>query len=52
MLKDLRLAQDSARAAGAGTPLGAEAAALYALYAAHGNSEQDFSGIIRFLRGA
>ena len=52
MLKDLRLAQDSAREAGTGTPLGAEAAALYGLYVAHGNGDRDFSGIVRFLRGA
>jgi len=52
MLKDLRLAQDAARAAGTATPLGAQAAALYGLYAGHGNGAKDFSGIIRFLRGS
>jgi 3-hydroxyisobutyrate dehydrogenase len=51
MLKDLKLAQDAARASGAATPLGAEAAALYGLYVAHGAGHGDFSGIIRFLRG-
>jgi 3-hydroxyisobutyrate dehydrogenase len=51
MLKDLKLAQDAARSAGAATPLGAEAAALYDLYCAHGNGAKDFSGIIRFVRG-
>ncbi len=51
MLKDLQLAQDAARASGAVTPLGAEAAALYALYAAQGEGARDFSGIIEFLRG-
>src|SRR5215203_4863764 len=51
MLKDLKLAQDAARSAGVATPLGAEAAALYGLYAAHGEAARDFSGIIRFLRG-
>jgi 3-hydroxyisobutyrate dehydrogenase len=51
MLKDLKLAQDAARASGAATPLGAEAAALYGLYCAHGNAGTDFSGIIRFVRG-
>jgi 3-hydroxyisobutyrate dehydrogenase len=51
MLKDLKLAQDAARAAGASTPLGAEAAALYGLYAGQGEAGRDFSGIIRFLRG-
>jgi 3-hydroxyisobutyrate dehydrogenase len=52
MLKDLKLAQDAARTAGAATPLGAAAAALYGLYAAHGEAGRDFSGIIGFLRGA
>jgi 3-hydroxyisobutyrate dehydrogenase len=52
MLKDLKLAQDAARTAGAATPLGAEAAALYDLYCAHGNGAQDFSGIVRFVRGS
>jgi 3-hydroxyisobutyrate dehydrogenase len=51
MLKDLRLAQDAAQASGAATPLGAEAAQLYASFAAQGGAGLDFSGIIRFLRG-
>jgi 3-hydroxyisobutyrate dehydrogenase len=54
MLKDLRLAQEAAHAGGAGgaaTPLGAQAAALYQLFVAHGEGGRDFSGIIRFLRG-
>jgi 3-hydroxyisobutyrate dehydrogenase len=51
MLKDLKLAQEAAQTSGASTPLGAEAAALYGLYAAHGLGSEDFSGIIRFLRG-
>jgi 3-hydroxyisobutyrate dehydrogenase len=51
MLKDLKLAQDAARASGGSTPLGAEAAALYGLYVSHGHAASDFSGIIRFLRG-
>ncbi|MBV9630048.1 MAG: NAD-binding protein, partial [Xanthobacteraceae bacterium] len=51
MLKDLKLAQEASRASGATTPLGAQAAALYGLYAAHGLGAEDFSGIIRFLRG-
>jgi 3-hydroxyisobutyrate dehydrogenase len=52
MLKDLRLAQEAARTAGATTPLGAEAAALFGLFVAHGHAALDFSGIIQFLRGA
>ena len=51
MVKDLRLAQEAARLAGATTPLGAEAAALYGLFVAHGHGGLDFSGIIRFLHG-
>ena len=51
MLKDLKLSQEAAQAAGAVTPLGAEATQLYALFNAQGNSGADFSGIIRFLRG-
>ena len=52
MLKDLRLAQEAAAASGAATPLGAEAAQLYALFNAAGHAGDDFSGIINFLRGA
>ena len=51
MLKDLKLAQEAAQSAGAVTPLGAEAAQLYALFEAMGHGGTDFSGIIRFLRG-
>ena len=51
MLKDLRLAQEAATKAGASTPLGAEAAALYEAYENAGHGGADFSGIIRMLRG-
>jgi 3-hydroxyisobutyrate dehydrogenase len=51
MLKDLALAQDAANAAGAATPLGAEAAALYRLYVGQGAGGRDFSGIVNFIRG-
>ncbi|HUE47398.1 MAG TPA: 3-hydroxyisobutyrate dehydrogenase [Aestuariivirgaceae bacterium] len=51
MLKDLKLAQEAANASGAATPLGAEAAQIYGLYAGAGEANSDFSGIIRFLRG-
>jgi 3-hydroxyisobutyrate dehydrogenase len=51
MLKDLKLAQQAAHAAGATTPLGAEAQALYALFERVGGGEMDFSGIIKLLRG-
>ena len=52
MLKDLRLAQEAAASVGAVTPLGAEAAQIYALYVAGGRGGDDFSGVINFLRGA
>lgn len=51
MLKDLRLAQDAAASAGAVTPMGAEAAQLYALLNAWGDGGLDFSAIIRLIRG-
>ena len=51
MLKDLRLAQEAALSAGASTPIGAQAAQLYALFAASGHAGDDFSGIVNFLRG-
>ena len=51
MLKDLKLAQEAAQGAGAVTPLGAEAAQLYALFDASGHGGTDFSGIVNFLRG-
>jgi 3-hydroxyisobutyrate dehydrogenase len=52
MLKDLKLAQDAAASSGTATPMGAQAAELYARYCQDGSSGTDFSGIIRFLRGA
>ncbi|MCG7393126.1 3-hydroxyisobutyrate dehydrogenase [Microvirga sp. ACRRW] len=51
MLKDLKLAQEAALASGASTPLGAEAAQLYALFNGAGHEGDDFSGIVNFLRG-
>ena len=52
MLKDLRLAQDAAGAAGAATPLGAAAARLYAhVRRRPAEGGQDFSAIIQMLRG-
>jgi 3-hydroxyisobutyrate dehydrogenase len=52
MLKDLRLSQEAASKAGATTPLGEAATALYTRYAEGGNGGSDFSGIIRMLRGS
>jgi 3-hydroxyisobutyrate dehydrogenase len=51
MLKDLRLSQEAAASAGAATPLGAQALALFERFVAEGGGETDFSGIIRMLRG-
>jgi 3-hydroxyisobutyrate dehydrogenase len=51
MLKDLRLAQEAAASVAAVTPLGAEAAQLYALFVGAGHGGDDFSGVINFLRG-
>ena len=52
MLKDLRLSQEAALSSGASTPLGAEAAQLYALFEKLGNGGRDFSAIIEILREA
>ncbi len=52
MLKDLRLAQDAARVTRAVTPMGAGAAAVYERFVESGGGSVDFSGIIRYLRGA
>ena len=51
MLKDLKLAQDAAKAGGAKTELGATAANIYSRYVESGEAGRDFSGIIRFVRG-
>src|SRR3954464_12930772 len=46
MLKDLKLSQDAAKAAGAKTEMGQAAAKLYQRYAESGGANKDFSGII------
>lgn len=51
MLKDLRLAQETAARVGAVTPLGAEACQLYALFNGLGGATSDFSGIIKMIAG-
>ncbi len=51
MLKDLKLSQEAAKAAGAKTQLGADAARIYSAYVESGEAGKDFSGIIRFVRG-
>ena len=50
MLKDLRLSQEAALSSGASTPLGAEAAQLFALFEKLGNGGRDFSAIIEMFR--
>src|SRR6516162_9205727 len=52
MLKDLNLAQAAARAARVATPLGAGAAAVYERFVDGNGGSDDFSGIIRYLRGS
>jgi 3-hydroxyisobutyrate dehydrogenase len=51
MEKDLKLAQAAANRAGAATPLGAAAAALYTLFVNGGHGTLDYSGIIKLIRG-
>ena len=51
MLKDLKLAQEAAAKAGAATPLGAQAEAVYALFDRLGYGGKDFSGVLQMLRG-
>ncbi len=50
MLKDLKLSQEAAAAAGATTEMGAHAADLYERFNALGRGGDDFSGLINFLR--
>ena len=50
MLKDLKLAQAAAARAGASTPMGAQAEALYALLDGLGYGAKDFSAFIQLLR--
>ncbi len=51
MLKDLKLAQEAAAKSGASSPLGAQAEALYALFAGLGYGAKDFSSVLALLRG-
>ncbi|MFT7026356.1 MAG: 3-hydroxyisobutyrate dehydrogenase, partial [Paracoccaceae bacterium] len=46
MLKDLRLSQQAATAAGAATPMGARATELYEAFVAEGGQGRDFSAMI------
>ena len=51
MLKDLKLAQEAAAKAGATTPMGAQAEAMYALFDRLGYAHKDFSAVIKLLSG-
>ncbi|NIA67028.1 3-hydroxyisobutyrate dehydrogenase [Pelagibius litoralis] len=51
MHKDLKLSQAAASHAGAATPLGAEAAALYTIFVNAGNGGLDYSAIIKMIQG-
>ena len=51
MLKDLRLATDAAKAAGAAVPMGAQAEQLYAMMTAAGGEHLDFSGVMKLVDG-
>jgi 3-hydroxyisobutyrate dehydrogenase len=50
MVKDLTLAQDAAKAAGAATPLGKHAQEMFKAFDAAGHGGVDFSGIIQHVR--
>ena len=51
MLKDVRLALEAGRSVGQALPLGAEAGALYELFAGLGQGGRDFSAILKLLDG-
>jgi 3-hydroxyisobutyrate dehydrogenase len=49
MLKDLKLAEEAAKSAGAFTPMGAKAEELYQRFVDAGNGNKDFSGLIKMI---
>ena len=49
MLKDLKLAMEAAREAGAYTPMGGEAEELFQRFVDRGGGNKDFSGIIKMI---
>jgi 3-hydroxyisobutyrate dehydrogenase len=49
MLKDLKLAMEAARQAGAYTPMGGEAEELYQRFVDRGGGNKDFSGLIKMI---
>ncbi|WP_108659043.1 3-hydroxyisobutyrate dehydrogenase [Acuticoccus kandeliae] len=52
MLKDLKLAADAAKASDVKTPLGSAAGEIYEHFCDEGGAATDFSGVVRYLRGA
>lgn len=52
MLKDLKLALEAAQGVEASVPMGAQAEALYQLFAGLGGAARDFSAIIKLLDGS
>jgi len=51
MLKDLKLAEEAAKQAGAYTPMGAKAEELYQRFVDAGGGAKDFSGLIKMIEG-
>ena len=51
MLKDLKLAEEAAKQAGAYMPMGAKAEELYQRFADAGGGAKDFSGLIKMIEG-
>jgi 3-hydroxyisobutyrate dehydrogenase len=49
MLKDLKLAEEAAKSAGAYTPMGAKAEELYQRFVENGGGAKDFSGLIKMI---
>ena len=49
MLKDLKLAEEAAKQAGAYTPMGAKAEELYQRFVDNGGGSKDFSGLIKMI---
>ena len=52
MLKDLKLAVEAAQSVGAAVPMGAQAEALYQMFAGMGGEAKDFSAVITLLDGS
>lgn len=52
MLKDLKLALDAAKSADASIPLGAQAEALYQMFAGLGGAPLDFSAMMKLIDGS